>query len=295
MSVTVLKNLITDIILGRDFMTQHQSINIHFRGIKPTLQLNALEAIKTSTPVKLFQYLHNDCRFIATKERCYSWQDKSFIFSEIKRLLADGLIESSNSPWRSQQLVVTQDNHKKQMVINYNQTINKFTFVDSYSLPKMHDVVQKVAQYKIYLTLDMSSAYHQVEIPACDRMYIAFQAKESLWQWKRIPFGLMNGVPCFQRIIDKIIISNKCMGMYTYLDNITVGGKTQEEQDANLEKFLKVAKDCNLTLNKDKCVYSAECNNLLGYQINSGSLKPNLEQVETLLKLSLPRNSKELQ
>ena len=55
------------------------------------------------------------------------------------------------------------------------------------------------------------------------------------------------------------------MGTYAYLDNITVGGKTQEEYDANLANFLKVAKDCNLTLNKDKCVYSAECINLLGY------------------------------
>ena len=71
--------------------------------------------------------------------------------------------------------------------------------------------------------------------------------------------------------------------------------KTQEEHDANLEKFLKVAKDCNLTLNKDKCVYSAECINLLGYQINSSSLKPDPAQVETLLKFSLPQNSKELQ
>ena len=83
--------------------------------------------------------------------------------------------------------------------------------------------------------------------------------------------------------------------MYAYLDSITVGGKTQEEHDANLDKFLKVAKDCNLTLNKDKCVYSDECINLLGYQINSGSLKPDLAQVKTLLKFSLPRNSKELQ
>ena len=57
------------------------------------------------------------------------------------------------------------------------------------------------------------------------------------------------------------------MGTYASLDNITVGGKTQEEYDANLANFLKVAKDCNLTLNKDKCVYSAECINLLGYQI----------------------------
>ena len=41
-SATVLKNLITDVILGRDFMTQHQSININFGGVKPTLQLGAL-------------------------------------------------------------------------------------------------------------------------------------------------------------------------------------------------------------------------------------------------------------
>ena len=230
MSATFLKNLITDVILGRDFMTQHQSININFGGVKPTLQLGALEAVKTSTPVKLFQYLHNDCR---TKERRYSWQDKSFISSEIKRLLTDGLIEPSNSLWRSQPLVVTQDNHKKRMVIDYSRTINKFTFVDSYPLPKMHDVVQEVAQYKIYSTLDMSSAYHQVEIPACDKMYTAFQAERSLWQWKRISFRLTNGVPCFQRIIDEIIKSNKCTGTYAYLDDITVGGKTQEEHDAN--------------------------------------------------------------
>ena len=71
-SVTVLKNLITDVILGRDFMTQHQSINIHFGGVKPTLQLSALKAVKPSTPVKLFQYLRNDCQPIAAKKQCYS-------------------------------------------------------------------------------------------------------------------------------------------------------------------------------------------------------------------------------
>ena len=49
-SATVVKNLITDVILGRDFMTQHQSIKIHFGGVKPPLQLGALEAVKTSTP-----------------------------------------------------------------------------------------------------------------------------------------------------------------------------------------------------------------------------------------------------
>ena len=53
-SVTVLKNLITDIILGRDFLMQHQNINIHFGGVKPMIQLGALKVIKTSTPVSYF-------------------------------------------------------------------------------------------------------------------------------------------------------------------------------------------------------------------------------------------------
>ena len=59
-SVTVQKNLITDVILGRDFMMRHQRINFHFGGVKPTLQLVALEAVKTSIPI------------IVTKERRYS-------------------------------------------------------------------------------------------------------------------------------------------------------------------------------------------------------------------------------
>ena len=82
------------------------------------LQLGALKVVKTSTPVKLFQYLCNDCQLIATKEQHYSWQDKSFISSEIKRLLADDLIKPSNSRWRSQLLAVTQEMNGDQLQLN---------------------------------------------------------------------------------------------------------------------------------------------------------------------------------
>ena len=42
----------------------------------------------------------------------------------------------------------------------------------------MHIVVQKIVQFKIYSTLDKSNAYHQVEIPVCDRMYTPFKLKD---------------------------------------------------------------------------------------------------------------------
>ena len=107
---------------------------------------------------------------------------KKLFFGDVRRLLSEDLIEQSNSPWRAQPFVITPENHGKRLVIDYSQTINKFIQLDAYPLPLMQDVVNNVAWYKICSTLDMSSAYHQVEIPTSDRMYAAFLADGSLWQ-----------------------------------------------------------------------------------------------------------------
>ena len=236
----------------------------------------------------MFKHLSDDCRPIATKSRHYSNADQSFISSEKQRLLKENLIERSSSPWRAQPLVVTQENHKKRMVIDYSQTINKFTLLDAYPLPRMRDVVNSVAQYRVFSTLDLTSAYHQVELPTVDRPYTAFQANGALWQWKRVPFGLMNAVPCFQRIVDQIIQDNECAATFAYLDNITVCGKDQAEHDKNLQRFLLVAKEHNLTFNESKCIHSSNTIDLLGYRIHDGSLQPDPNRVKTLYELPNP-------
>ena len=150
----------TDAILGQDFMARHKNVKIHFGGEIPTLHLGPLQAIKTSTPVKLFEHLRENTQPVATKPRRYSQADTEFISSEVKRLLNDDLIEPNSSPWRAQPLVVTQVNHKKRMVIDYSQTVNKFTLLDAYPLPHMQDIVRRIAQYKVYSMLDLTSAYH---------------------------------------------------------------------------------------------------------------------------------------
>jgi len=41
----------------------------------------------------------------------------------------------------------------------------------------------------------MKSAYHQVELPADQQIFTAFEADSGLYQWRRIPFGLTKAVP----------------------------------------------------------------------------------------------------
>ena len=96
------------------------------------------------------------------------------------------------------------------MVIDNSQTINRFTALDAYPLPRIDQQVNELAKCKWFSTLDLKSAYYQMPLATEDRAYSAFEADGKLYQYCRLPFGVgvTNGVSCFQRIIDSVIADN---------------------------------------------------------------------------------------
>ncbi|GFY72064.1 putative retrovirus-related pol polyprotein from transposon opus [Trichonephila inaurata madagascariensis] len=187
-----------------------------------------------------------------------------------------GIIEPSNSPWRAQAFVIRGENHKPRMVVDYSQTINKYTLLDAYSLSKIEAVILKISKNKVFSKIDLQSTYHQIPIQDSERHYTAIEACGKLYQYLHVPFGVTNGVVCFQRVIDKIIEDEGLALTYPFIDDVTVCGKDQKEHDDNLEKFMTVAK-YNLTLNEGKCTYSSNSVHLLSYIIQDGIIKPNPE------------------
>ena len=228
----------------------------------------------------------DDCRPIASKSRRYSFDDRKFIENETQRLLREGIIEPSNSPWRAQIVVTKDDNHKKRLAIDYSQMVNRFTQLDGYPLPRVDDTVNKIAQYRVFSTIDLRSAYHQVPIRN--------ESSGSLYQFTRIPFGVTNGVACFQRIMDSFIKEEKLAGTFAYLDDITVCGMTQAEHDVNLEKFMKAAEKKNIVYNEGKCVFSTTRLSILAYVVEDGQLRPDPERLRPLRELAMPHDMKSL-
>ena len=144
-------------------------------------------------------------------------------------------------------------------------------------------------KYKYFSTFDLKSAYHQIPIKEEDRPFTAFEANGKLYQYKRIPFGVTNGVAAFQRIVDKIVEQEKLTQTFPYLDNITIiAGHTKEEHDCNVEKFLAAVKRRKLTLNENKSVLSVQCINILGYQVSRGSIKPDPDRLKPLQEMACP-------
>lgn len=285
----VLPALCADILLGHDFLKLHKGIEILFGGSRPTLSVCGLTAMDI-TPPSLFAYLRDDCKPIATKSRRHSLNDTEFIKSEIQRLIHDDVIEPSTSPWRAQVLVTTNERQKKRMVIDYSQTINKYTLLDAYPLPNISEMINNIAQYRIFSTLDLKSAYHQIPILEEERQYTAFEALGKLYHFKRIPFGVTNGVACFQRIMNNIIENEGLDGTFAYLDNVTICGHSQEEHDKALQAFLRAASKYRITFNEGKSIISSETINLLGYQVSRGLIKPDPERLRPLQEMAIPKN-----
>ena len=76
--------------------------------------------------------------------------------------------------------------------------------------------------------------------------------------------------------MDDIISDENLKDTFVYVDNVTVCGKNREEHDANLDRFLNIARKYNLTLNYDKCVFSAKSIDLLGYTMPMARSSPIL-------------------
>ena len=298
----VIDKLYADIILGQDFLKLHESVTIEMGSSQPSISIcNKQERKATCSvsmakifPPRLFQFLDcKSCIPIATKSRKFK-EDKKFIREEISKLLTEGIIEPSEWPWRAQVLVTKNERHKKRMVIDYSQTINRYTFKDAYPLPRIGEQINALAQCKVFSTLDLKSAHYQIPIAEEDRPYTAFEADGRLYHYCRLPFGLTNEVSAFQRIIDSLTQRNKLKKTYAYLDNITVAGETQEIHDSNVKAFLQTASEANLTFNESKSTFSVPVIDVFGYRISHQQIKPDPERLRPLVELPIPKTTAEL-
>ena len=146
----------------------------------------------------------------------------------------------------------------------------------------------------MFSTIDLHSAHHQVPLRQEDKPYIAFEAGCGLYQFTRVPFGVTNGVACFQREMTDFVLKVGLTGVFPYPDDIIICGKDQEEHDVNLEYFLEAAKRKNITYNEEKSVFSTRRLAILGSIVEEGEIRPDPKCLRLLHELPVPNSTKSL-
>jgi len=122
----------------------------------------------------------------------------------LKERLKQGKIVHRQSPAGSPILFIPKPDGKLQLCIDY-RNLNKLTILNKYPLPLMGELKNRVAEAKIFTNLDLKDGYHLLKIREGDKWKTAFKTRYSHFEYKVMPFGLVNAPATFQAMRNKIL------------------------------------------------------------------------------------------
>ena len=217
-------------------------------GSAPDLKLN----IKTSDNIPV--------------ARCYNAIPKHLykeVQDHLQVMLEKGWIEKSKSAWSSPIVIVKKKGGGFRIAIDY-RLLNKKTIPDKHPVPRIQECLDSLQGSSIYTTLDCSRAYYQGYMEEDSRPLTAFSSPWGFYQFVRIPFGLSNAVPIFQRYMEDLMEEFRASYAVPYLDDTIVHSTSIMEHVEQVRKVLRKYQDKGLKLNLKKCTFCSSKVKYLG-------------------------------
>lgn len=235
---------------------------------------------------------------IYAKNYPYPMALKDVVEDEINRLLRDGIIRPSRSPYNSPIWVVPKkDDHsgkrKYRLVVDFRR-LNTVTIADKYPIPDINDVLANLGGNEYFTVLDLKSGFHQINLREEDREKTAFSINNGKFEFTRLPFGLKNAPSIFQRALDDILrqfIGKIC---YVYVDDIIIFSKDEKSHIEHVNQIFETLKQAHMKIQLDKCEFFKREVEFLGFIVSMEGIKTNPRKVETILKFNHPKTLKEL-
>ena len=118
----------------------------------------------------------------------------------LDKLEAEGIIEKVDySDWASPTVPVLKPSGDLRICGDYSVTINKCSDLEQYPIPTFDELLHKLKSGVKYTKLDLSQAYHQLELAPESRKYTTINTTKGLYQYNRLTFGINSAVSIFQR------------------------------------------------------------------------------------------------
>jgi len=143
-------------------------------------------------------------------------------------LLYKGFIRKSTSPAGTPVLFVREKDGTLRLVIDYRE-LNEMTICNSYPLPLISELLDRVKDAIVFTKLDLKSAYNLVRIKEGSEYKTAFRTRYRHFEFLVMHFGLKNAPATFQHFINDALSDYLDDFIISYIDNILIFSNNIEE------------------------------------------------------------------
>ena len=207
-------------------------------------------------------------------------------------MIGNGIARPSSSPWGSNVILVKKRDGSTRFVIDYRQ-LNDLTIKDSYPMPNLRDVVDKMSGSLYFSKMDMTSVYWAVPIREEDREKTVFMTPRHLLEMCVTAYGLCNSQATYQRVMDKTLES--IGGADSFVDDILQHSYNFETMLMILRSVFMRLQEANLQIRIYKCKFRYSSIEFCGYTVTGQGGMLVESNVNAIKNFPVPNNKKELE
>ncbi|MCO5611432.1 hypothetical protein L7F22_065685 [Adiantum nelumboides] len=124
------------------------------------------------------------------------------IMRQVNELIEKGMVRPSSSPFFSPVLSVHKKDGTYRMCVDY-RALNKITIKNTFLVPQIEDLFDKLQGSTYFSRIDLKSGYHQIRIVNEDILKTAFRTTFGIYEYLVMPFGLTNAPATFNRMMKR--------------------------------------------------------------------------------------------
>jgi hypothetical protein len=216
--------------------------------------------------------------------------------AELKRMIEELLrlkvIRTSTAEVVSQVLlVVKKGTTKLRFCIDYRALNDATLGPEAWPIPNIQDLLRRLGDKrpKFFGVMDLTSGYHQAPLSESAKRWTAFVTAFGLFEWNRVPMGLMGAPSYFSRVMMTNVLGDLLMkAVEVYLDDFIVFGSTFEEFYENLQRVFQRFREAGVTLNPAKCRFGMSKVEYVGHTIDEEGLHFSRAKIDSVLDFPKP-------
>jgi hypothetical protein len=109
--------------------------------------------------------------------------------------------------------------------------LNAVTIKNKYPLPRIDILFDQLAGAQVFSKIDLCSGYHQIKIHAKDIPKTAFMMRYGLYEYRVMPFGLMNVPAHIMYLMNSVFMPELDRFVMVFINDILVYLKSVEEHE----------------------------------------------------------------